>query len=230
MRKKGIDKTISAEIQVGQNIKDLIESFGIPHTEVSLILVNTEPVDFSYKLKNMDKITVYPKFYQFDISKISPINDYNFEEYKFVLDVHLGKLAKNLRMLGFDCKYENNYDDLQIINIGVNENRIILTRDVGILKFAKVKYAYLIKSQDHIEQAREVVQRYNLFEKIKPYSRCMECNSIVNTIEKSRVYDFLEPKTKLYFDKFKKCPVCQRIYWEGSHIEKMNKLIEDILM
>jgi len=229
LMKSGDANPISAEIQIGQNIKDLIESFGIPHTEVFLIMVNNNPADFNYKLKKDDRISVYPKFFNFNIEEISPIQDYHFEEYKFILDVHLGKLTKNLRMLGFDCKYENNYDDLQIIKIGVEENRIILTRDIGILKFTKVRYGYLIKSQNPDEQTQEVLLRYNLHKRINPFSRCMECNALISKVEKKKVIDKLEPKTKLYFEEFTQCTNCQRIYWGGSHLEKMNLLIEKLV-
>ncbi len=216
------------EIKPGQTVKDLIESFGIPHTEIGLILSNSEIVDFSYQLNNQDRITVFPKFFQLDVSSINKLGPDTPSDIKFIADVHLGKLAKHLRMLGFDCIWENNYDDLTIIELSTKENRIILTRDKGILKFAKVKYGYLIKSHNHFEQLVEIVERYDLINKINPFSKCIECNTSTKIIDKNKIIDRLEPKTKKYFFNFKICPKCNRIYWNGSHSEKMNKIIQQL--
>ena len=215
-----------AEIKPGQTVKDLIEALGVPHTEIAIIMVNSKAVDFSYQMKNNDHISVYPHFYSLDIQEVNPLDNFNIEEYKFIADVHLGRLVKYLRLLGFDCLYENDYEDLQIIDIGTKQNRIILTRDLGILKFAKVKLGYLIKSHEPEEQTKEVLRRYELKNRIQPFTRCLECNTLTHPVEKEKVIDRLEPKTKKYFNEFRICPGCERIYWKGSHFERINELLD----
>lgn len=216
------------DIKPGQTVKDLIESLGIPHTEINLILVNSKIEDFSYQMNDNDRISVYPKFYHIDINSINKLDSDIPDEFKFIADVHLGKLAKDLRMLGFDCIWKNDFQDKEIIDFAINSNRIILTRDKGILKHAKIKYGYLIKSHQHYDQLLEIVERYDLIDKFSPFSRCMECNTPTNLIEKNKIIDRLEPKTKKYFDTFRICPNCDKIYWNGSHSERMNKIIEKI--
>ncbi|MCD4696611.1 MAG: Mut7-C RNAse domain-containing protein, partial [Bacteroidales bacterium] len=140
---------------------------------------------------------------------------------KFILDVHLGKLARYLRMLGFDTLYENNYPDPQIIDIAKKEKRIILTRDVGILKNSAVTHGYWVRSQNPREQLREVITRFDLSVNIKPLFRCMECNGIIEKVDKKEIIDQLKPKTKKYFNEFFRCTQCKKVYWEGSHYKKM---------
>jgi len=203
------------------SVKDVVESLGVPHTEIDLILVNGESVTFNYKPAENDLISVYPVFESLNISYITHLRPKPLRKTKFILDVHLGKLARYLRMLGFDTLYENNYPDPQIIDIAKNEKRIILTRDVGILKNSAVTHGYWIRSQNPKEQLKEVITRLDLSVNIKPLFRCMECNGIIEQVDKKEIIDQLKPKTKKYFNEFFQCTQCKKVYWEGSHYEKM---------
>lgn len=205
------------------SVKDAIEAIGVPHPEVHTILVNTTTVTFDYQLKNGDKVDVYPLSQQTDKT-----DDIFPSEKKFVLDVHLGKLAKALRMLGFDALYENDYDDRTIASTAESEQRIVLTRDVGLLKQKAIKFGYWIRSQHLEEQLKEVIKYFRLKDGFEPLSRCLVCNSTIVSIDKEKVEDLLPPKTKLYFQDFFQCPDCRRVYWKGSHYERMTEFVKDV--
>lgn len=209
-------------------VKDAIESYGIPHTEVDMILANGKSVDFNYKLKDNDRIAVYPKFESFDISKVTQIENAPLREIKFVLDVHLGKLAKYLRLMGFDTYYHNKLRDREIVEISKNENRIILTRDKGVLKYNEVTHGYYLRADDPGEQIKEIIHRFDLKGKVALFTRCMECNGQIKKVSKQQIESELLEKTKKYYSEFYQCENCKRIYWKGSHYEKMMKFIKAI--
>ena len=135
-------KTFQYPVKGNPSIKDLIESLSIPHTEIELIVINSHGVDFSHKAKAGDQVSVYPFFHNHEMIPDNPIKRISFPEKKFIADAHLGKLAALLRMFGFDTIYRNDIDDDEIIERGVAEKRIILTRDLGILKHAIVEWGY----------------------------------------------------------------------------------------
>ncbi|MBN3036217.1 MAG: Mut7-C ubiquitin/RNAse domain-containing protein [Bacteroidales bacterium] len=207
-------------------IKDVIEAIGIPHTEVDMILVNGESVGFGYRPDEGDRVSVYPVFESLDISGVSHLRPNPLRIIRFIVDVHLGKLARYLRMLGFDTLYRNDYEDNQIISIAAAEKRIILTRDIGILKNNAVTHGYWIRSQIPLEQLKEVVRRFDLIRNQYPVMRCMECNSVIEVAEKDHIAHRLKERTRQYFNEFFVCPGCRRIYWKGSHFERMLKMIE----
>jgi uncharacterized protein len=220
-RKSSIDYAF----KINQTVKDAIEALGVPHVEVDLILVNGVSVSFDYHLQNGDQISVYPVFETFDISAITRLRPQPLRETKFVLDVHLGKLCKYLRMLGFDTFYRNNLDDDEIVRISTAESRIILTRDIGILKTGSVTHGYWIRSKNSREQIHEVIRRFDLQNKIKPFYRCIVCNGIVYKVDKQQVEHVLQTNTKKFFDNFYQCSTCKKVYWEGSHYENMRNFI-----
>jgi uncharacterized protein with PIN domain len=220
--------TFSVIFKGNPAIKDTIESIGIPHTEVDLILVNSKSVDFSYQLKTGDSVSVYPVFESLDISSATHLRAKPLRQTKFILDVHLGKLANYLRMLGFDTLYRNNYQDSRIVSIAGAEKRIILTRDIGMLKINDVTHGYWIRSQDPKKQVQEVVSRFDLKSSIKPFHRCMTCNGIIEKVDKESIRDDLDGNTEKYYNDFYRCGSCGKLYWQGSHYEKMKKFIEEL--
>jgi uncharacterized protein with PIN domain len=204
------------------SIKDIIEAIGIPHVEVNLIKVNDQPVDFAYRLKDNDIVSVHP------VSETSVGQTKRDHEIKFILDVHLGKLAKYLRLCGFDSLYQNDYDDKEIIEISIKENRTILTRDLGLLKVKSVSQGYFIRNQNSKAQLIEVLKRFDLYQDIHAFSRCVKCNGKVEAIKKEKIIEKLEPLTRKYFHKFFRCTNCHTIYWKGSHFDRMNSFINTI--
>ena len=206
-------------------IKDIVESMGVPHTEIDLILINGESVSFDHHPANRDIVSVYPVYESFDISPIIRLRPKPLRISRFITDAHLGKLARILRMLGFDTIYNNELDDHQIIVIAENEKRIVLSRDIGLLKNGNLSRGYWLRSQDPREQIKEVIQRLDLREQILPFHRCMECNGEIDRVKKESVIDLLKPMTREHFNDFYQCRGCKKIYWQGSHYEKMLEMI-----
>lgn len=223
------NKEIIYDYQEASSIKDIIESLGVPHTEIDLIIVNGDSVDFDYLPHNEDRISVYPLFYLIDISSLSLVRPKALSELKFVLDVHLGKLVSFLRMLGIDVLYPENYDDENLAKISSQEDRILLTRDRGLLKRTIVKYGYCVRETDPEKQFIEIVTRFNLKTASAIFQRCLTCNGKLALIDKEQIIDQLQPKTLQHYQEFFQCQHCQQIFWKGSHFQRMQQFITQLL-
>jgi uncharacterized protein with PIN domain len=210
------------------SVKHIIEALGVPHTEVDLMLVNGHSVDFSYLLKEGDQVSVYPVFETFDITPVVHLRPLPLREPRFILDTHLGKLAAYLRMLGFDTRYENSFEDGELALIASEEKRIILTRDRGLLKRKLVTHGYIVRETDPRVQIVEVIKRFDLSTSISAFKRCIRCNGLLQAVSKEKIIDRLQSNTIRYFDEFQTCSSCKRIYWKGSHYERMKKFIAAI--
>lgn len=204
-------------------IKDPIEAFGVPHPEVDLIIVNGQSVGFDYQLQAGDRVAVYPVFESLDISSLIKLREKPLRNPRFILDVNLGKLAKRMRLLGFDSLYRNDYRDADIVNVAVNEQRIVLTRDRRLLHVKQISHGYWVRAVDVKSQVDEVLRRFDLYGEICPFARCLVCNGVLVPVAKADILEHLEPKTRLYYEVFQQCADCHRIYWEGSHMEKMRQ-------
>jgi len=207
------------------SVKDMIESLGVPHLEIDLILVNGKSVDFSYLVNDSDEISVYPVFESFDISNVQHLRAEPLREPKFILDIHLGKLARYMRMVGLDTAYKNSYTDDELIDISLKEKRTLLTKDSGILKRNEVTHGYWIRNENAEEQLREVVERFDFKNQIKEFTRCLECNLTLIEIEKGKIIERLPPKVKDWQNEFYFCEKCDKIYWKGTHIDRMKNII-----
>lgn len=211
------------------SVKDMIESFGVPHTEIDLILVNGRAVDFTYIVQADDDISVYPMFESFDIASLVRLRAEPLRKPKFVLDTHLGKLARYIRLLGFDACYDNAYHDAQLVDIAADERRTILTRDVGLLKRKRVTRGYFVRSTVPLIQLREVVDRFDLRRSAKPFTRCVRCNVMLLEVSKNDLDVDVPSDVLNRFDRFRLCPVCERVFWQGSHYERMQHYVEALL-
>jgi uncharacterized protein len=208
------------------SIKDLIESFGVPHTEVDLILINGKSVSFDYIINDKDDISVYPVFESFDISEVQHLRAGPLRDPKFICDVHLGSLVKNLRMLGLDTFYKNFITESEIVLTSINENRVILTRDAGLLKIKKVTHGYYVRNTDTIKQTSEVIKRFHLEKTLKYFSRCLRCNTVLKIIQKEKVIDRIPEKVKVSQDEYFFCSNCDKVFWRGTHYKNMLIKIE----
>jgi len=215
-------------VLLGASVKDLIESLGVPHTEVDLILVNRVPVGLTYVVGDGDCISVYPAFTALDVSSLLQLRP-PLQEFRFVVDTHLGRLATYLRMLGFDAIYEVDCDDRELSRISARDNRIVLTRDRGLLKRGEVTYGYFVRATEPRRQLVEVLRQFNLFCAVSLFQRCLRCNVLLQPVAKESVRHRLAPRTAQHYDEFRICPGCQRLYWAGSHYEHMQRFIERIL-
>ncbi|MFN3981308.1 MAG: Mut7-C RNAse domain-containing protein [Caldilinea sp.] len=210
-------------------VKHPIEALGIPHPEVDAILVNRRPVDFSYRLQDGDRIEVYPQEATHLLRQYLPLRPPTPLPVRFVADTHLGQLAAYLRILGFDTLYRNDYDDAQLAEITAKEQRVLLTRDRGLLKRKIVVYGYCVREVDPRRQVVSVLRRYRLGACVKPWQRCTHCNGLVRAVDKADIIDRLEPKTKRYYDEFQQCTTCGQVYWRGSHFEQMTAFVDSVL-
>ena len=215
-------------LKKARSIKDLIESIGVPHTEIDLIIVNGESVDFNYQVQHGDYISVYPVFESLDISPLKHCQPQPLRNPCFVLDVHLGKLAAYLRMLGFDTLYRNDYDDPTLASISADEHRILLTCDRRLLMRKQITHGYFVRTRQVQQQLLEVLSRFDLYNNLQPFTRCMHCNGNTHAVDKTEIDDQLLSKTKKYYNKFYQCETCNKIYWQGSHFLKMQTMINKI--
>lgn len=207
------------------SVKDLIESLGVPHTEVEVILVNGVSVDFSHIVQANDRISVYPMFESLDVSPLLRLRPAPLRTPAFILDTNLGRLARYLRLLGFDCLYRNDYSDAQVAAIAADTNRTVLTRDRTLLQRRIITRGYCVRAVQPRQQTREVLARFDLYRLVAPFSRCVRCNGSLQDIDKSLVQDRLQPKTRQYYDSFRICSTCKQVYWQGSHQERAQQLV-----
>jgi len=210
------------------SVKDVIESLGVPHTEVDMILVNGKSIGFDYLINDGDDISVYPVFESLDITNVQHLRSKPLRNPKFIADVHLGRLARYLRMLGFDVLYENNFDDDEIVAISLKEKRAILTKDRGTLKRSEVTHGYWVRSSKVKEQVIEIIKRFDMKKLIEEFTRCTKCNSILKSIPKSEIINEIPPKVSESQKSFSICPSCKKFYWEGTHHQRMLSYINTI--
>ncbi len=198
-----------------------IARLGVPHPEIDLILVNGRSVGFGHRLHHGDRVAVYPMFEALDITPLVRLRPRPLRRTAFILDVHLGKLARGLRLLGFDCCFRNDFDDPEIIRRALRAQRIILTRDRRLLQDQRVQHGYWVRACDPEQQVREVLARFDLAGQVRAFSRCTVCNGRLAAVAKSDVITRLQPMTRRYYDQFWLCPDCSRIYWKGAHYSRL---------
>ena len=223
------EHSIEVDLKGYETVKHLIEALGVPHTEIDLIVIGGSPVDFKYRVKGGEKIQIYPLGTDINIHPKPNLRPELNEEIKFVLDGHLGKLATYLRLLGFDVIYENDANDRKLAEISCRDERVLLTRDRGLLMRSIVVHGYWVRSKSPRQQLTEVIQRYSLVQHIRPFARCPHCNTELKFVAKEEIYDRLELKTQLFYDDFRICLSCDQIYWKGSHVQRMEALFDEIL-
>ncbi|HTM91403.1 MAG TPA: Mut7-C RNAse domain-containing protein [Flavisolibacter sp.] len=149
-------------------------------------------------------------------------------EVKFIADVHLGKLARLLRMLGFDTVYKNDFTLNELVKISDEENRILLSRNASLLKIHADK-CFIVSDEDPPVQLKQVIQHFGLKDQSQPFSRCIVCNGILESVSKESIAYLLQKNTASYFNEFWQCKDCGRIYWKGSHYERMLKTIRSVI-
>ncbi|MDD5220895.1 MAG: Mut7-C RNAse domain-containing protein [Candidatus Bipolaricaulis sp.] len=210
------------------SLKDALEALGVPHVEVDAIVVNGETVAFARPLRDGDSVAVYPH----DVAPDGAVLHLQARPPAaplFVADVHLRRLAKTLRLLGFDVICSPDLTDAAIVQLSHEAGRIVLTRDRQLLKRGTLAYGYWVRSTDPLRQAVEVVQRFALGTRARAFTRCSVCNGLLRTVEKDAVRDRIPPRTALWLDEYHECPDCRRLYWWGTHGARLRALVEFVL-
>ena len=210
-----------------QTVKDLIESYGVPHTEVEIILVDGRSVGWDHRPRAGERVSVYPVFEALDVRPLVRLRPDPLRVTRFVLDTHLGSLARRLRLLGFDCLYATQADDEDLVAISTRERRVLLTRDRFLLRRSAVSHGYLVRSDQPSEQVPEVIRRFQLGASLAPFSRCPACNGSLAAVEKAAIEHRLPAGTRRSYDEFQTCPDCGRDYWRGAHHQRLMRLVEE---
>lgn len=225
LQKNQADKVVKYALKRRASIKDIIESLGIPHTEVAQILLENMELGFGFIPVGGENIDIYPFSEAISVFTSTLLRPQPICSLKFMVDINVQKLAGNLRITGFDTTLVPDMRLVEIGNIATSQQRIVITRNRELLKCNTVINGHLVRSQNHVIQLQEVVKRYKLKRHIKPFSRCIVCNGNLISVPKQDVIHRLEPLTRKYFNTFKRCSDCGKIYWQGSHHNQMRKLI-----
>jgi len=208
-------------------VKDPIEALGVPHTEVDLILVDGKPAAFPHRLRGGERVAVYPVFESFELVGVTRLRPQPLREPRFLLDVHLGRLASYLRLLGFDCLYRNDYRDAELLAISRAEHRILLSRDIGLLKHSELTHGAFVHAQDPRRQLREVLDRFQLHRRIALFSRCGRCNGSLSPLSADAARTLVPPAIARDHGDFQRCDQCGQVYWPGSHLPRLRERLAD---
>jgi len=211
------------------SLKDVVESLGVPHTEVDLLLVDGVSVEFSCPLFDGARVSVYPVFESFDIAPLTRVRPEPLRELRFVLDGHLARLARYLRMAGFDASWRREAQDDELARASVDEGRVLLTRDRGLLKRRLVSRGYWVREVRADRQLTEVVARFDLARSLRPFTRCLACNERLAGAESLEVAERVPPRVRERETAFRRCPSCRRLYWAGSHHRRMEQILAEAL-
>jgi uncharacterized protein with PIN domain len=221
LRKRSFTRAVAGT----PSVKDAIEALGVPHTEIDLILVDGRSVRFTHRVRGGERIAVYPVFERFDITPLHRLRPKPLRNPRFVVDVHLGTLARYLRLLGFDTVYGNDLTDPELAHLAARQRRILLTRDVGLLKRKMVTRGHWLRTRDPERQIEEVAAALQLQRLINPFTRCLACNGRLVPMDRTGAHDQIPPRIYRRFRKFVRCADCGRIYWRGTHYQRLQRLV-----
>lgn len=210
------------------SIKDLIESFGVPHTEVGSIEINRQLVPFDHIIEGESTVEIFPS--QPPVNVLSPclLRPKSLAAIRFLVDSNVAKLAGKLRMAGFDTLHDPLLHDAQLADMANETNRILLSRDIQLLKRKKIEFGHFVRETIPDRQLAEIIHFYDLSDAIRPFSRCMLCNGILAPVQKEDILDQLEPLTRKFYHTFLRCRLCKQIYWSGTHRKPMEKILREL--
>lgn len=222
-------QAFTCECARAASVKHMIEALGVPHTEVELVLVNGESVDFARPVHDGDRVAVYPRFEALDITPLLKVRTQPLRVLRFIADAHLGGLARLLRMSGFDTLYDNDFEDGQIAALAAAQQRIVLTRDRELLKRRIVTHGCYVHTLKPALQLRELFERLDLARSARPFSLCVHCNLPLHEVDTELARQRVPPRAAMLYSHFLGCDACQRLYWEGSHWRNMCALLGPLL-
>jgi uncharacterized protein with PIN domain len=199
------------------SVKDRIEGLGVPHPEVGLVVIDGEPADLGTRIRHGNRVAVYPCATRVD-----------FPSDRFVADVHLGRLAALLRLLGFDTVWRNDLDDPELASIASQEDRVLLTRDRALLKRKEVSLGYCVRADHPEDQVEEVARRYGLWPRAAAFTRCARCNTLLVDAQAEEIEANVPPRVRARCHGYRKCPACGRLYWHGTHVDRLLALFERV--
>lgn len=211
------------------SVKHMIEALGVPHTEVDLILVDGASVEFSHSLRDGEHVSVYPAFTTLDPAPQKVLRSPLPFPVRFAADAHLGRLARYLRMLGFDVLYRNDFHDTDLVRLAVDEKRVVLTRDRDLLIRKDIQHGCYLHAVEPEEQLLDLVRRFRLGDAISPFSRCLNCNGLLRGISRQEAMQRVPQQSWRAHEHFWECGDCRQVYWEGSHVARMREKLASLL-
>ena len=221
-------RDIELEFQPPAPLRHLVETLGVPHTEVDLVLLNGESVDLEQRVNDGDRVSLYPLFEAMDITPVLRLRSEPLREPRFVVDAHLGKLARYLRLLGFDTRFENDCGDAALVQAVQAEHRILLTRDRALLMRRGVTHGCYVRPTRPLDQLGYLIRRLDLYRCFRPFTRCMLCNGFLGPVDKRELEDSLPPRVRVAFERFWRCGGCGQVYWQGSHYDRLQGLVQEL--
>jgi len=222
-------RTFAWEVAPRATLGAVVDGLGVPRGTIDLALVDGAPVGLDHRVCDGERVALYPVFEAFDVGMVTRLPGRPLRRTRFVLDVHLGRLARYLRLLGFDCLYRNDAADDELAVVSAAEGRILLSRDRGLVGRRDLRHAYLVTETLPRVQAVEVVRRLDLTSQVRPFHRCLICNGAVVSATVDEVADRVPPWVRENDTGYRRCPDCGRVYWRGTHWRRMARLIEAIL-
>lgn len=222
-------KGFDSQFKGRESVKDKVEALGVPHTEVDVILVNGRSVGFDYILEDGDYISVYPMTETLKIPDITHLRCLPTGSPRFIADINIHDIARTMRALGLDVFQDSALSPQEIVDISINEKRIILTTSRQLLKRKRVVHGIFVRQSNREAQIQKIVNCFSLKGLCKPFSRCLLCNTLLETVAKESVMERIPPKTRNYCNDFARCPSCDRLYWKGTHYQKIKAKVDRIL-
>lgn len=210
------------------SIKDLIESFGVPHTEVGSIRINGKSVIFDHLVTKKSSVEISPLYPPVDVLAPGLLRPFPLPAIRFLVDANVGKLARKLRMAGFDTLYNVEWSDSDLANISAERKCVLLTRDIMLLKRKKIIFGHFVREILPTKQLAELMHFYGLSDKMNVFSRCIRCNGLLVPVDKQEILNQIEPLTQKYYNSFHRCSSCSHVYWSGSHRSPMEKDIKKL--
>lgn len=223
-----IPPPITIPVTRSASIKDVLEAFGVPHTEIGHITCNGATVGFSHLVQDDQEFVIKPVPVPWSLNSADTLRPAFQGKLRFLVDGNVGRLARYLRMAGFDTLYDPIWTETDLLRILQDETRILLTRNLDLLKRKQIVFGRCIRSSNPVMQLREVFALFSLRSlDDRLMTRCLQCNELLQPVPKQDILTRLEPLTIRYFDEFKICPTCDKIYWHGSHADKMMALLAE---
>ena len=223
-------RDFKSEFKGRESVKDKIEALGVPHTEVDLILVNGRSVGFDYIIEDSDYISVYPVIEPpLTMPNITHLRRLPTGNSRFIADINIHDIVKTMRALGLDVFEDPIFSPEEIVDISINEKRIVLSTSRKLLKRKRVVHGIFIRHGDREAQVQKIVDSLSLKGLCKPFSRCLLCNTLLEMVAKESVWERIPPKTRNHCNDFARCPSCDRLYWKGTHYQKIKAKVDRIL-
>lgn len=193
----------------------LVESAGVPLTEVGSLRIDGRRVEPSHRANHGDLVVVEPVARPQCLETWPP---------RFLLDVHLGKLARRLRVLGIDVEYRSTADDDDLLGWAAEENRVLLTKDRALLMRRTLPAGAYVRGSRTEAQLADVLDRFE--PPLEPYRRCPTCNGALVDVPKREVESLLEPGTRRSYDQYARCVGCGQVYWRGAHFQQLDAIVQ----